>query len=113
MTECKKKPKWVRKRGVAIQVYVSSEEEAVLRALARRRGVSMSALIRNWIRRSAAASVAREPRQFIADPRQLATCVRCGGTLDGPENDWCPACAYEQAARTHGSEPFYKLLKSF
>lgn len=78
MTERKQKPKWIRKREVPIQVYVSPDERADIRAIARKRGVSLSTLVRNWIRRSAAADVrdgigrpaAREA--FVVDPRQLS-----------------------------------------
>lgn len=69
MTKRKKAPK--RKRGVPLQVYVSPDERADIRAIATKRGVSLSMLVRDWIRRSAAAAVARDPKPAAIDPRQL------------------------------------------
>jgi hypothetical protein len=62
-----------RKRGLPIQVYVSPDERADLRAIARTRGVTVSTLVRDWIRRSAAAAhgALRERERCPADPRQL------------------------------------------
>lgn len=82
MTQCKPAPKRKptpkrRKRGLPIQVYVSPEERADLRATARKRGVTVSTLVRNWIRRAAAAEWRGALRDSAAaqrnvdDPRQL------------------------------------------
>jgi hypothetical protein len=70
-TTPKKRPTPKRVRGVTIQVYVSREERAQLRIMKRKRGVSLSTLVRDWIRRSAAASIASEPKPAVVDPRQL------------------------------------------
>jgi transposase-like protein len=80
-----------RKRGVAIQVYVSREERADIRMIARRRGVTLSTLVRDWIRRSAAAAVAREPKPVAVDPRQLAILDAFEGAAPfKPACDECP-----------------------
>jgi hypothetical protein len=101
MTKRKAAPKHKRKRGLPIQVYVSPEERADLRATARKRGVTVSTLVRNWIRRAAAAERgALRDSAAAVDPRQLLFCLRCGEQLDGPDRNWCPACAYiETSAR--------------
>ena len=86
-----------RKRGLPIQVYVSPEERADLRAIARTRGVTVSKLVRDWIRRSAAAALGAVRKGCPEDPRQMPlilACLRCGELLDGPDSNWCPACAY-------------------
>jgi hypothetical protein len=105
-----------RKRGLPIQVYVSPDERADIRASARKRGVTVSTLVRNWIAaewrgalRDSAAAAREDPRQLTIlkhatadDPIVVvgvrtsgrAGCVRCGGALDGPDHDWCPACAF-------------------
>jgi hypothetical protein len=72
----KRKPtKRTRKRGVPIQVYVSNAECAAMRSIARKRGVSLSTLVRGWIRRSAAAAgdtpASRARAVVTVDPRQL------------------------------------------
>lgn len=80
MTKSKPKPKPKkpnRSRGVAIQVYVSREERADLRMIARRRGVSLSTLVRDWTRRSAAGIEAREPKAPAVDPRQMPLAAAC------------------------------------
>jgi predicted RNA-binding Zn-ribbon protein involved in translation (DUF1610 family) len=63
------KPK--RKRGVPVQVYLSAAECADIQKLARKRGVSVSTLVRSWVRRATAAT--RGPKAVAAqlDPRQL------------------------------------------
>jgi hypothetical protein len=65
----RKRPK--RVRTIPIQVYVSSREHAALLKLAGQRGVSLSELVRGWVRRAAAASAGREPKPIVEDPRQL------------------------------------------
>lgn len=58
-----------RARGIPIQVYVSAVERTQLLQLTRRRDVSVSDLVRVWIRRAIAASA---PKSAAAprDPRQ-------------------------------------------
>jgi hypothetical protein len=92
----KAKPKPNRSRGVAIQVYVSREERGDIRQIARKRGVTLSTLVRDWIRRSAAAVAAaaeREPKPPAADPRQislLAACPDCPLAHVGIHDASCP-----------------------
>lgn len=63
-----------RKRARPIQVYVSATEYRELARIAERRKVTVSALVRQWIKRAAAAANGRDaPRRAAAadDPRQL------------------------------------------
>lgn len=99
MTKRKPRPKRKRKRGMPIQVYVSPEERADLRATARKRGVTVSTLVRNWIRRAAAAEWRGALRDSAAaqrnvdDPRQLS--ILKHATADSKfvvVGDACDAC---------------------
>jgi len=60
-----------RARTVPIQVYVSEVERANLQALVSQRDVSVSELVRVWIRRALAASVATKRAAVPPDPRQV------------------------------------------
>lgn len=60
-----------RKRGIPIQVYVSAAEHRELAALAAKRAITVSSLVRRWIRKATAAANARGPKPVYEDPRQL------------------------------------------
>lgn len=69
-TKHEKKHKPRRARGIPIQVYVSEAEHSALRKLTHKRDLSVSALVRVWIRRAIAQS---QPARVVpADPRQVA-----------------------------------------
>ncbi|HKW09203.1 MAG TPA: hypothetical protein VJO33_02420 [Gemmatimonadaceae bacterium] len=65
-----------RKRGVPVQVYFTARERLELGRIARKRSLSVAALVRGWIRRAAAAERARAPKPVRVDPRQttIAAC---------------------------------------
>jgi hypothetical protein len=94
----KRKPQTTkRKRGLPIQVYVSPEERADLRATARKRGVTVSTLVRNWIRRAAAAewrvAAAAAAAARDDDPRQLSILKHATGKSQFVVvGDACDAC---------------------
>lgn len=60
-----------RTRGIPVQVYFSPLEHRELAAIATKRDKSVSALIRAWIRKAAAATRAASPKPKPEDPRQL------------------------------------------
>jgi hypothetical protein len=60
-----------RTRAVPIQVYVSDVERHNLQELVRQRNVSVSELVRVWIRGALAASAAKRDDVTAVDPRQV------------------------------------------
>jgi hypothetical protein len=38
-------------------------------------------------------------RFVLASHRRSKRCAECGGLLDGPDRDWCPACAYGSSGK--------------
>lgn len=106
MTKRKTAPK--RTRGVAIQIYVSPDERADIRAIARKRDVTISTLVRDWIRRSTAAALAREREGCADDPRQLAlqpvykcTSRTCPGFPYQAAHPCAEACELEYGPGVH------------
>lgn len=64
-----------RSRGVPVQVYVSDAEALALERLCERRGITVSGLVRVWIRRATSAHGAKPGSGARArDPRQLDLC---------------------------------------